>query len=300
MCSALDGRAAEPSLSPRVRQERQGLKAQGMSQNIVYSLTALIALLPASIYPYRRIAGQGGEGRSPFFWGALLLASIGPALWSLTQIAGRWHTGLSTALWVTITACMLIFTGLSLATRSAWRLSPLLLPYLLLVGAVATLTQQAPAPVLRGGAPGLWIDLHIAISVVTYALLTLGAVASLGSFLQERALKTKRPTPLTRFLPPVAESDRLQVRLLGASEAVLGAGLATGMAVLYYEQGVFLRPDHKTLLSVASFVVIGGLLLAHARIGMRGRKAARVVLIAYLLLTLAYPGVKFVTDVLRG
>ena len=271
-----------------------------MSQNIVYSLTALMALLPASLYPYRRIAGQGQEGRSPFFWGALALAFAGPALWSLTQIAGRWHTGLSTALWVTIAVCMLLFTALSAATRSTWRLSPLLLPYLLLVAAFATVAQQAPAPVLRGGAPGIWIDLHIAVSVVTYALLTLAAVASLASFLQERALKTKRPTPLTRFLPPVAESDRLQVRLLGASEAVLGAGLATGMAVLHYEQGTLLRLDHKTLLSIATFLVIGGLLMAHARTGVRGRRAARLVLIAYLLLTLAYPGVKFVTDVLLG
>lgn len=271
-----------------------------MSQNIVYSLTALMALLPASIYPYRRIAGQGGEGRSVYFWGALALGFAGPALWSLTQVAGRWHTGLSTALWVTIAACMLLFTALSALTRSAWRLSPLLLPYLLLVGAFATLAEEAPAPILRGGAPGIWIDLHIAVSVVTYALLTLAAVASFAAFLQERALKAKRPTPLTRFLPPVAESERLQLGLLAASEAVLGAGLATGMAVLYYEHGVLLRPDHKTLLSVASFVVIGGLLLAHARTGVRGRKAARLVLIAYLLLTLAYPGVKFVTDVLIG
>jgi ABC-type uncharacterized transport system permease subunit len=36
----------------------------------------------------------------------------------------------------------------------------------------------------------------------------------------------------------------------------------------------------------------------HYRSGLRGRRAARVVLVAYLLLTLAYPGVKFVTDVL--
>jgi ABC-type uncharacterized transport system permease subunit len=40
------------------------------------------------------------------------------------------------------------------------------------------------------------------------------------------------------------------------------------------------------------------LLWAHHRTGMRGRRAARGVLLAWLLLTLAYPGVKFVTDVL--
>ena len=34
--------------------------------------------------------------------------------------------------------------------------------------------------------------------------------------------------------------------------------------------------------------------------GLRGQSAARLILLAYLLLTLAYLGVKFVTDVLIG
>jgi ABC-type uncharacterized transport system permease subunit len=43
--------------------------------------------------------------------------------------------------------------------------------------------------------------------------------------------------------------------------------------------------------------VIGGLLIARYSRGIRGRQAARLALLAYLLLALAYPGVKFVTDV---
>ena len=35
----------------------------------------------------------------------------------------------------------------------------------------------------------------------------------------------------------------------------------------------------------------------HFKTGLRGRQAARMVLLAYLLLTLGYPGVKFITDV---
>lgn len=271
-----------------------------MSQNFFLSLTALLTLVPASVYPYRRTGGQGAEGRTLAYWGALLLAAAGPGMWAILQVAGQWQTGFSTALWVTVAASMALFLGFSALHRSAWRLSPLLLPYLLAVGALATLTEDAPAPVLRGGAPGVWIDLHIAISVFTYALLTLSAVASLAAFLQERALKTKRPTALTRFLPPVADSERLQVALLVASEVVLGAGLATGMAVLHFEQGLSLRVDHKTLLSLATFAVVGALLIAQFRTGVRGRTAARMVLIAYLLLTLAYPGVKFVSNILVG
>lgn len=46
--------------------------------------------------------------------------------------------------------------------------------------------------------------------------------------------------------------------------------------------------------------MIGVLLAAYRFVGIRGRAAARIVLVAWLLLTLAYPGVKFVTEVLIG
>jgi ABC-type uncharacterized transport system permease subunit len=58
--------------------------------------------------------------------------------------------------------------------------------------------------------------------------------------------------------------------------------------------------SHKTLLSILAFAVIGLLLILHQRTGLRGQRAGRLILVAYLLLTLAYPGVKFVTDVLMA
>jgi ABC-type uncharacterized transport system permease subunit len=69
------------------------------------------------------------------------------------------------------------------------------------------------------------------------------------------------------------------------------------MAAEYFLGGGLLPFTHKTLFSLAAFVVIGALLIARNRRGIRGRQAARLALLAYLLLTLAYPGVKFVTDV---
>lgn len=269
-----------------------------MSHNVIFSLTALLTLLPAAIYPYRRIVGTGGQGRAVHFWAALALSVIGSSTWAFAQIAANWTTGLSAALWITIAVCLLVFIALSAISRSGWRLSPILLPYLLVLAMVATATQRSGTPMLVGGAPNLWLYTHIGLSVLTYALLTLAGVASLAAFLQERALKTKRPTSLTRFLPPVAESERLQFRLLVVSETALFAGLVSGLAVLHYEWDSAFGMGHKMLFAIATFFVIGILLLAQSWTGVRGRAAARVVLIAYLLLTLAYPGVKFVTSVL--
>lgn len=257
----------------------------------VLNLMAIAALVPAALLPLR------AEDKGGAFWAMTLLAVAGSGAWSAALLAGAWQTDLGTTLWVSIAASAALFAGLSAATRQAWRLAPLLMPYLAVLGILASLVRGVPRPMV-GGAPALWLDLHILVSVLTYGLLTLAAMASLAVFLQERALKAKRPNRLTRMLPAVLESETLAGRLLLASEVILGLGLATGMATQYFETGLLLRMEHKTLLSLLAFALIGAVLAGHRVCGVRGRAAARMVLLAYLALTLAYPGVKFVTQVL--
>jgi ABC-type uncharacterized transport system permease subunit len=70
------------------------------------------------------------------------------------------------------------------------------------------------------------------------------------------------------------------------------------MATQFLVAGSLIALDHKTILSIAAFVVLGILLLLQHGSGLRGRAAARFVLIVYLLITLAFPGVTFVTDII--
>ena len=78
---------------------------------------------------------------------------------------------------------------------------------------------------------------------------------------------------------------------------MLACGLLSGMAAEFFQSGELIVLNHKIALSLMTFAVIVVLLLVHARTGIRGRRAARYFLAAYLLIVLAYPGVKFVTDV---
>ena len=96
------------------------------------------------------------------------------------------------------------------------------------------------------------------------------------------------------------DGEVLELRMLGAAESVLGLGILTGMATLYVETGPAMEFDHTTLFSLLTFGIVAGLLVMRTRTGVRGRQSARYVLLAYLLLTLGFPGVKFVTDVLIG
>ncbi len=264
-----------------------------MSNPVFFNVAALVALIPAALVAFRR-----GQGKDGLFLAVLGLAIAGPVVWAAAQLSDTWQTGLSTTLWVIIATSLLLFGGLVVTVRQAWRLTPLLLPYLMILGVLASLFARGPHPDLAGTAPLAWLEAHILVAVVTFGLLTMAAVAALAAFLQERALKTKRPTPLTRMLPPVADSELLSSHMLLGSEVVLGIGLLTGMVTLYFEQGRLFAFDHKAVLSVLAFVVIGALLIGRKVCGVRGRIAARIILLAYLLLMLALPGVKFVTQVL--
>ncbi|HUC61814.1 MAG TPA: cytochrome c biogenesis protein CcsA [Alphaproteobacteria bacterium] len=258
------------------------------------SLATLASLVPAALASARANARRDGV-----FWLLLGVALAGPVVRAYVALEPAWHTSLSGAVWISIATSLALFFLLALATREAWRLTALLLPYLFLLGLVAVVWQQAPGQPMVP-APAAWLDLHIAISVVTYGLLTIAAVAGSAVLIQERALKSKRRGTLNQILPAVSACEQLQTRLLAASEIVLGLGLLTGMTVEYFVSGQVLVLDHKTLFSILAFLVIGALLIVQARSGVGGRRGARWVLVAYLLLTLAYLGVKFVTDVLLG
>ncbi len=268
-------------------------------ENTLYSLFAIATMLPAIYFALsRNDGGRGEEGRNVKFWVTLVIATTGPMILVFSNLSGVWQTGLSTALWITITTSMIIFGVITMLNDNAWRLTPLLIPYMAVLGVFATFWQHLPEARPLMSIPSNWIKAHILISVSTYALVTIAAVSALAAFLQDRSLKIKHPTILTRMLPSVAESEHLLVRLLVISEVILGLGLATGISIQYQETESLINWGHKAILSLSAFSIIAILLAAHFYSGIRGRKVTRFALLAYLLLTLSYPGVKFVTDVL--
>jgi len=265
-----------------------------MLQSIIFSISAILALTDPALYFIKE-----PKGRNAAFWALMVVALAGSISWTFAQLSGEWRTSLSLALWVTISASVISFMISCFLNPLAWRLTPLLMPYLALMGAWALVWQAFPGHTIEADETVTnWILFHIAISVFTYALATIAAIAALSAFLVERALKNKHPNRLTKMLPSIIDSEALLVRLLIACEAVLALGLLSGIGVLKLESGEHLALDHKTLFSIGAFLAIAGLLFAQHKSGIRGRKATRMVLVAYLLLSFGFLGVKFVTDIM--
>lgn len=276
---------------------------------LMLNLAALAALFALTLASFAVPAGTASSGATPAgkgdsrgwrFWCVLAVALAGTGAVAWVDFASGWRAGLAPALWLTVVATLLLYGAGSVICPALSRLGALLGPYLVILAILATVWSHASGTVERAGAGTAWLDLHIAVSVATYALFTLAAVAGAAVFFQERAMKARRPSRLTAVLPAVADGESVQRTLMVMAAVVLGLGLASGIVIEYRATGHFVVLSHKVVFSIAAFAVIVGLIAVDRVSGLAGRRASRLLLLAYLFLTLAYPGVKFVSEILLG
>ena len=141
--------------------------------------------------------------------------------------------------------------------------------------------------------------LHLVAGMLAYSLFT---VAMLHALLIARLERRLHGAPgldgSLGGLPPLLSLERLVFALIGAAFAVLTATLAFGM--LYSESffGRAMRFEHKTVFIVLSWLIFALLLVGRWRYGWRGRTALRWTVTGFVLLMLAYPGSRFVLEVL--
>lgn len=259
------------------------------------AVAALLALLPLAAAVWRQV-----DGKDLVFWPSLAVALAGTAALLGVEARRGLPTGFADALWLSVGACLAAFAVLSAISREGRRLAVVLVPFLLASGLLATIWLSDGRRVLQPEVASIWVAIHVGASLATYALVTLAAAAGFAILIQERAIKRKAKGALSARLPSVAACESLELYLLTAAAVVLGAGIATGMAWSYLQGRSLLPVDHKSVLALLAFALILGVLALHRLTGLRGRAAARWVLGASLALILAYPGVKFVSEVLLG
>ena len=138
------------------------------------------------------------------------------------------------------------------------------------------------------------LQLHAWCALLAYATLGIAALLAVMLWLQDRALRRHQFGRWRFALPPLTELESLLFRTVTVGFALLTATLLTG--VLFVEDLLAQHLVHKTVLSVLSWLVFGGLLLGRWRRGWRGRTAVRWVLVAMVLLVLAFFGSKAVLE----
>ncbi|MGH8173082.1 MAG: cytochrome C assembly family protein, partial [Rhodanobacteraceae bacterium] len=139
------------------------------------------------------------------------------------------------------------------------------------------------------------IKLHVVFALLGYSILSIAALLAILLALQERALRTHRlDSGLIRALPPLTLTETLMFRLIGVGFVLLTLTLLSG--VLFVDNLFAQHLVHKTVLSIAAWIVFGILLFGRWRWGWRGRQAVRLTLIGMAVLLLAFFGSKFVLE----
>ena len=143
--------------------------------------------------------------------------------------------------------------------------------------------------------PEFAIQLHVVLSLLSAALLTLAAAQAVTLALQERFLRDTSPHRLVQALPPLQTMEQLLFLLITLGFFMLSLSLLSGLLFVSDLLGRYLA---HTVLSVAAWGIFGGLLWGRWRWGWRGRTAIRWALSGYglLILVLAYFGSRLVFE----
>lgn len=135
---------------------------------------------------------------------------------------------------------------------------------------------------------------HLLISLLAYAILTLAALHAIMHLMLDHALKRKQIGRITQSLPSLIEIEAHMYAQIRSATWLLALGIISGLTWQWEGMGHFALVSHKVILALFSWFVLLSLLVMRKRAGWQGRRASIMVLIAYVLLLLAYFGVRLV------
>src|SRR5437868_2842437 len=140
--------------------------------------------------------------------------------------------------------------------------------------------------------------LHFAIAMLAYSLFIVATVHALVMLAEEKWLHRGVLPPFLKSLPPLLEMEALLFRILLAAFVLLTLTLVSGV---FFSEQLFGKPfklTHKTVFTIISWFIFGGLLAGHYFRGWRGRRAVHWTLAGFTTLLLAYIGSKVVAEVI--
>lgn len=259
----------------------------------MWSVFALLSIVLYGFAAWRLFAAPASPARLPAT--GLLALALHAAAIAVTWREGGIQLAFPLAVSAVGLALALVFAVLA-ASRGIFSLGTAIFP-------IAAFTLGVHAVLVASGHAGSgarvedWrILLHAGLALLAFATLLLAALAAVMLGFQERALKARRFLRWMERVPPLTQVEALVFHLVIAGFGLLTVALLTGL--LFVEDLMAQHLAHKTVLSVLAWFTYGGLLLARWRLGLRGVRAVRWVLVATVFLSLAYLGSKFVLEIL--
>ena len=243
----------------------------------LYYQLAVAALLAAA-----GVVGLGG-GVAAYYLG--LAANVMLAAWLAADLS---YGGL----WLIVFTPLCFFSLVAPFWRAVRGLAPLFFLPLSLMAVIASLAPIfgfAAEPTAADGRMGMLVVFHIITAASAYGALAAAAAAGVSVLLRENSLRLKKP-PLLPSLPSLHDGELVEVRLLSFSIAMLVIALGSGSVAVAGWSSLYAQ---KAAFAGAALLVASVSLGLRWLASSRGRRLARLVLLAWALLTPAWPGLRY-------
>jgi cytochrome c-type biogenesis protein CcsB len=174
-------------------------------------------------------------------------------------------------------AAMALFELVALRDRRMRGLAMLIYPAALLTLGIGVYTGPE-VQTLPPTFTGVWLVLHVCFYFVAFAAALLSLGYGLAHVARDTRLLARVPA-----LPDRGTLDRESYRFAGLTFAFWGIGMLTGAIWAYYSWGRFWGWDPVETWSLVTWFVYGIYLHARRFYGLRGRKAALLLLLGFVL-----------------
>lgn len=148
-------------------------------------------------------------------------------------------------------------------------------------------------PVLTAG----WIYIHIPLMILSVASLTISFLTAIMYLIQEKQLKSKKPSFFLDRLPSLEAADAISYKSLWLGFFLLTLGMVTGMIWSKYLRHVYWNWDSKEIWAVITWALYAILLHGRMLSAWRGRKAAYLAIVGFLLIVFTFAGVSLLFNV---
>lgn len=140
---------------------------------------------------------------------------------------------------------------------------------------------------------GIWFWIHILCAFISYATFTISCGVSVMYLLQQHFLKKKHFGALFRKLPSLETLDDISYRSLMIGFPLLTVAIISGVVRSYQAVGSYWSwADPKQVWTLATWLIYAALLHGRIMTGWRGKKAAYLSMIGFLVLVISLVGIK--------
>ena len=137
----------------------------------------------------------------------------------------------------------------------------------------------------------IWLTIHVGTIFMGNGMLAVTFVAAIMYLIQEHQIKRKRLGSFYSRLPSLETLDSINYYALMYGFPLLTVGMITGSIYAQYALGSYWRWDPKEVWSLITWLFYAALLHERVAVGWRGRKAAIMSIICFLVLIFTFIGV---------